>query len=342
MNTVVTTDVARVCRCGTEVASSLLACPACHRLVHADTLNDLASRAQAAAAANDTQSALVHWRSSLELLPTDSRQFVAISERIAALAREAESTPQSPVPASGRWKWLVALGPAGLLLWKLKFLVVAALTKGKLLLLGLTKAGTLASMFAAVGVYWTLWGLWFALGVVLSIYVHEMGHVAALRRYGIQASAPMFIPGFGALVRLKQAPVTAREDARIGMGGPVWGLGAALAALAVAHLGGGAMWSAIARTGAWINLFNLLPVWQLDGSRAFASLTRTHRWLATAAVALAWVITRDGVVMLVVLVAAFRAVTGGSGVPRDRGALGWYAFVALGLAFVFRIAQPQP
>src|ERR1700689_2677115 len=69
------------------------------------------------------------------------------------------------------------------------------LSKGKLLLLGLTKLSTLLSMFAFFGVYWTLYGWAFALGLVLSIYVHEMGHVSALRRYGIPATAPMFIPG---------------------------------------------------------------------------------------------------------------------------------------------------
>ncbi len=334
------TSAGRLCACGTEVATSLLVCPACRRLVHAGTLKDLAERAETAARRGDSQAALGHWRSSLELLPAGSRQFAAVSERIAALVQSVESAPRH-IPASGRWKWLAALGPAGLLIWKFKFLLVALLTKGKLLLLGLTKAGTLASMFAAVGVYWTIWGLWFALGVVLSIYVHEMGHVAALRRYGIAATAPMFIPGVGAFVRLKQAHLAPREDARIGLAGPMWGLGAAAAALAGAHLGGGGMWIAVARTGAWINLFNLLPVWQLDGSRAFASLTRAHRWLATAALAAAWGITGDGVVLLVLIVAGFRALTGGANVERDRGALALYAFVTLALAFVFRIAQLQ-
>jgi Zn-dependent protease len=331
-------DAGRLCACGTQIAASLLVCPACHRLAHAGALKDLAARAEAAALQGETQTALGHWRSSLELLPAGSRQFAAVSGRIEALAQSVESAPRE-VPTSGRWKWIATLGPAGLLIWKFKFLVVVALTKGKLLLLGLTKASTLASMFAAVGVYWTLWGLWFALGVVLSIYVHEMGHVAALRRYGIAATAPMFIPGFGALIRLKQAPLTPREDARIGIAGPVWGLGAAVAALTGAHLGGGPMLVAVARTGAWINLFNLLPIWQLDGSRAFASLTRAHRWLAAAALAAAWMITGDGVVLLVLIVAGFRALTPSVPVEPDRGALAWFAFVALGLALVFRLAQ---
>jgi len=89
----------------------------------------------------------------------------------------------------------------------LENLVLAALGKGKLLLLGLTKSTTLFTMLLSMGVYWTAWGWRFALGLVLSIYVHEMGHVAALQRYGIKATAPMFIPGFaGYWLRRTMAP----------------------------------------------------------------------------------------------------------------------------------------
>jgi Zn-dependent protease len=328
----------RCTSCGTQVAAGLLSCPGCHRLVHADA-KDYAMRADAAARAGDTGAALEAWRASLDLLPPGSKQHLWVSERIDALARTADSTPAAAeLPSTGRWKWLAALGPAALLVWKLKFLVVAALSKGKLLLLGLTKMSTLASMFVAVGVYWTMWGLWFALGLVISIYIHEMGHVAALRRYGIAASAPMFIPGLGALVRLKQAPVNAREDARIGLAGPLWGLGAAVAALLAAYATGGGMWAAVALTGAWLNLFNLMPVWQLDGSRAFASLTRTHRWIAVAALGCAWAITGDGVVLLVLLVTIARAASGGADVPEDRGALALFVVITLALAGTFRLA----
>ncbi len=297
-------------------------------------------RAEAAARTGDTRAALEAWRASLDLLPSGSKQHLWVTERIDALARTADS-PAAPVelPSTGRWKWLAALGPAALLIWKFKFLAVAAFSKGKLLLLGLTKMSTLASMFVAVGVYWTMWGLWFALGLVVSIYIHEMGHVAALRRYGIAATAPMFIPGLGALVRLKQAPVNARENARIGLAGPLWGLGAAIAALLAAYAAGGGMWTAVALTGAWLNLFNLTPVWQLDGSRAFASLTRTHRWIAVAALGLAWLITGDGVVLLVLLVAIARAATGGADVPEDRGALALFVVITLALAGTFRLAR---
>ena len=75
----------------------------------------------------------------------------------------------------------------GLLVWKFKFIALLALTKAKFLLLGLTKASTFLSMFLAMGVYWTAYGWKFALGLVVSIYIHEMGHVAALHRYGFRA-----------------------------------------------------------------------------------------------------------------------------------------------------------
>lgn len=326
--------------CGTQVAPGLLSCPGCHRLVHTSTLKDYAARAEAATGAGDLRAALEAWRASLDLLPPGSKQQAWVSERVAALARQVDSTTAQaePMPTTGRWKWLAALGPAALVIWKFKFIVVVLLSKGKLLLFGLTKMSTLASMFAAVGVYWTLWGFWFALGLVAAIYVHEMGHVAALRRYGIAASAPMFIPGLGAFVRMKQAPVSGREDARIGLAGPLWGLAASIAALIVAAAGGGAMWGAIAVTSAWLNLFNLMPIWQLDGGRAFAPLSRTQRWLAAAALGVAWLITSDGVVLLVLLVAVARAVSAGSD-EEDRGALGLYVFIALALAVVFRLAR---
>src|SRR5204862_5456159 len=122
-----------------------------------------------------------------------------------------------------------------LLLVKFKSVLLIVLTKGKFLLLGLTKLPTLLSMLAWIGVYWSLWGWRFALGMGVSIYIHEMGHVWMLRRFGIRATAPMFIPGFGALVRLQQHPTTVVADARIGLAGPVWALGAAAAGSGLRH-----------------------------------------------------------------------------------------------------------
>jgi Zn-dependent protease len=330
--------------CGTEVAASLLSCPVCHRLVHGQALKELAGRAETAAARGDLREALGAWRSSLELLPPGSRQHVAIAQRIEALSAQVESTSSAatPVPKSGAWKWLAALGPIGLLLWKFKFIVVAILTKGKLLLLGLTKTGTLLSMFATVGVYWTVWGLWFAVGLVVSIYIHEMGHVAALRRLGIKASAPMFVPGLGAFVRMKQLPASPHEEARVGLAGPVWGLFTALACAAVALAMGSAYWSALAVWGARINLFNLIPVRPLDGGRGLLPLSRREAVAVTGVIGGTLLLTGEGMLWLLLLAAGGQLVAGGAPGPGDRRAAVTYSLLvaALGALCLLPVAAP--
>jgi len=340
LNTAAVGAAARCAGCGSDIAPGLLVCPGCHRLVHASALNQLKQDAEAAARGGDFATELAAWRSAIALLPVGSRQHAAVGERIDALTRAggpAVSTPE--MPKRGIWKWLGGLGPVGVLLWKMKFVLVALATKGKLLVFGLTKASTFFSMLLAFGVYWSAWGMWFAAGLVLSIYVHEMGHVAALRRFGLSASAPMFIPGLGALIRLRAQRLAPHEDARIGLAGPMWGLGAAVVSLGIARAGGGPMYRAIAHTGAWINLFNLLPVWQLDGSRGFAALAAVQRWIVVCVFVCAWAVTHDGLFVLLVIAAAVRAFESHAPVEHDRGVLAQFAFLIVALAAVLRLAS---
>jgi len=262
--------------CGTEVAPGFQACPTCGRLVHSETLKKLAAQAASAEQSGDLSVALSSWRDTLDLLPPDSRQHAEILKKVQTLSAQVGDGDSAPKRSS--WK-RGAAGVGGVALLLVKFL-----SKAKFLLLGLTKLPTLLSMLAWVGVYWAAWGWKFAVGMGVSIYIHEMGHVWMLRRYGIRATAPMFIPGFGALVRLQQSPATVIEDARIGLAGPIWGLGAALASFGVYYATGEQFWGALAQFGAMINLFNLIPVWQLDGGRGFRSLTKGQRWLAAIAV----------------------------------------------------------
>jgi Zn-dependent protease len=188
-------------------------------------------------------------------------------------------------------------------------IALVVLGKAKLILLGLTKLTTLTTMLASLGVYWAMYGWKFGLGLLLSIYIHEMGHVFELRRFGIAASAPVFLPGFGALVMLKQRPATPGQDARVGLAGPVWGLATACLCYGLFLLTKAPFWAALARFGAWINLFNLIPVWQLDGSRGFAALTRTNRAWILGIVLTMWVLTNDAVLFLVALGCGYRLFT---------------------------------
>jgi Zn-dependent protease len=298
-------------QCGTELASTMIACPGCRRLVFTDRLNELAASARQATAQGDLSTALARWREALPLLPSDSRQFKVIAATITDLGQHVSAGSPSPVntgdakPAEPRSVGSRIAGGAsaiGLLLWKLKTL-----------LLGLTKASTFLSMLVSMGVYWTLFGWKFATGLVLSIYVHEMGHVITLRRYGFKATSPMFIPGLGALIRLQQQIVNPLEDAEIGLAGPIYGLGAALVAGGVWWATHIPIWAAIAGVGAWVNLFNLTPLGPLDGSRGFHAMSRPQKFLAAATAAAAWGYSQDGLLILVALVGLFRASSDKSG-----------------------------
>ncbi|MDB4938811.1 MAG: Zn-dependent protease [Labilithrix sp.] len=325
--------------CGAAVGPPQLACPRCHRLVHADTLKELAQTAERATNERNHAQALAAWRTALVLLPPRSKQHDQVVAKLQTLSRavsEGVASERAPATTDSKGKKTkpLAAGATGLalLLWKFKLAIAFVLTKGKLLLLGFSKLSTVLSMAVSLGVYAVAFGWKYAAGLLLSLYVHEMGHVASLNKYGIKASAPMFVPGFGAFVRLKQYPANNVEDARVGLAGPIYGLGAALFAAALAAVTGSPMLFAIAKTGAWINLFNLVPIWQLDGGRAFRALSRKQRWAAVGALAAVWFASGESVLVLLLLGAAFRALEKNAPVEGDRQTLLTYAGVVAVLA----------
>jgi Zn-dependent protease len=350
---------ARSCpACGGEIAPRLLACPSCRRLVHAERLKSLAEAAEESECSGDVAGALAAWREAAGLLPRETRQYATITSRIESLGRRAEAgqSPRPTAPAatheqtpsaassshSSRGVIAGLIGSAALAVWKFKFLAVVLLSKAKFLLLGLTKASTFLSMFAALGVYWAAFGGWFALGFVVSIYIHEMGHVAALARYGVKASAPLFIPGLGAVVLLKQELADPRQDARVGLAGPIWGLGAAIGCLGLYVLTRHPIFAALAQFGALINLFNLLPFWQLDGGRAFRSLNRNQRWLAVLSIAVAWAVIEEPLLPLLIVVGIARCVFDKPCAKSDPGALGQYVFLIWALSALSRLPVVMP
>jgi len=190
-------------------------------------------------------------------------------------------------------------------------------------------------MFAFFGVYWSVYGWPLALGLVLSIYVHEMGHVAMLRRLGIDAGAPLFVPGVGAFVMLKQHVTDPLTDAKIGLAGPVWGLGAAVAAFVLYQATGARIWLAIAQLTGFLNLFNLIPVWQLDGSRGLHVLAKWERWALVAAIVLALMITEQRLLLIVGGVAVWRAMQPETG-PGDARVLATFVVLVFALSLLAR------
>jgi Zn-dependent protease len=320
----------RTCaRCSTELSALALVCPACSALVYRERLQDLAARASSATTAGDRATARALWEEARALVPVESEQYQQIGERLGVLSDEtpAPSTPGVTTRSNANW-WksgaAAAVTIGVLLIGKLKFL-----------LLGLTKLSTFASMFGFIAVYWSIHGWPLAVGLAGSIYIHEMGHVAMLRRLGIQAGAPLFIPGVGALVMLKERVTDPIVDARIGLAGPVWGLGAAVASWLTYLTTGAPIWLAITELTGFLNLFNLIPIWQLDGSRGFHALSRQERWIVLAVIAFAIWLTGVGVLWLVGAVALFRTLRGEEG-PGHQPTLFTFAGLVIALAWFAR------
>lgn len=341
------------CQCGTGLAPGMLTCPVCHRLVHSERLTSLAQEADILEHSGDIRAALAQLREALALLPPESRQHQQLGERASRLSDLIDSgkaPSDKPIHVSSDatlaaarnplFKVGAAAGGIALIAWKFKFVFVFLATKAKLLLLGLSKTTTLFSMLLSLGLYWSLWGWHFALGLVISIYIHEMGHVSALRHFGIPASAPMFIPGFGAVVRMHSYPQTAREDARVGLAGPLWGLGAAVAAAGIYLTTDLAFFAAIASVGAWINLFNLVPIWQLDGARGFRALSSAGRWATVALIAACGLATEEGLFILIGLGALIPAFSRQAPDETDRRTFFEFAVLLVALGALTQLPVP--
>lgn len=315
-------------RCGTSLAPGLLRCPSCRVLVYADGLAKIAAEAEQAAAESRLADATHHWHVALELLPPDAPQRAQIDAKLHALGERMErgegGATKPKGPSKGVWAGLVAA---------LLFLA----TKGKLLLVALLNGGALLSMFAFLGIYWNVWGWVLALGLLVSIYLHELGHMFALMFYRVPVSAPMFVPGFGAFVRHGVLP-TPRIGARVALAGPAAGLAAALLAFGIGKLTGAAYWNAIAHLGAIINLGNLIPVWQLDGRKVIAPWTAVERILFAAALIAAAFVAWDGLTTVIAVAALVALAFHRQGGVGDRRGLLQAVAVTLGLGVVLLLS----
>jgi Zn-dependent protease len=201
-----------------------------------------------------------------------------------------------PRPQSKIRRRLSAMG-AGILALLAKFKsVIFLLPKLKLV----ASSGTILVSLAA---YALLWGWPFAAGFIALLFVHEMGHVIALRREGLRASAPMFIPFMGAVIAARSLGRNALAEARVGLAGPILGSVGAAACILASHATGNDMWRALAFTGFFLNLFNLLPVVPLDGGRAMAAMA-PWMWFVGFAAMIPLAILFPNPIILLILVFA--------------------------------------
>ncbi len=186
--------------------------------------------------------------------------------------------------------------------------LVALLAKLKAILLLLPKAKlltTAGTMAVSVVAYASIWGFAFAAGFVALIFVHEMGHVIALRREGIKASAPFFIPFLGAVIGARSLGDNALAEARVGLAGPLLGTIGSAACILVWHATGSDLWRALAYTGFLLNLFNLLPVVPLDGGRAMAAMAPWMWGVGFAGLVALAIIFPNPIIVLILVIGGF-------------------------------------
>jgi Zn-dependent protease len=167
----------------------------------------------------------------------------------------------------------------------------------------LLKFKFLFSMFVSAAFYVWFGGWWFGIGLIVLLFVHEMGHVFEAKRQGLPVSVPIFIPFMGALITMKQMPHNAWREARLAIAGPMIGTLGALAFYIAGLAYNSPHLKALAFLGFLINLFNLLPVIPLDGGRISAALHPVLWFLGFLSLA-ALVIYRPNPLLIIILLFA--------------------------------------
>ncbi len=189
------------------------------------------------------------------------------------------------------------LGPVGaVILVVFKFLAPAL----KFIPLFLKTGGT---MLLSLWIYAQVWGWKYAAGFVLLIFIHECGHLIVAKKFGLKVSAPMFIPFMGAVIALKDAPRNAWMEACVGIGGPLLGALGSAACYALFWPTENPLFLAVAYSGFFLNLFNLVPLWQLDGGRIAAALS-PWLWVVGLVIAVAMLLHHLNFLLLIIAIMA--------------------------------------
>jgi len=305
--------------CSRELALDALVCKQCHTLVHAEQLQQISAGAKMFEEHGEPQKALEAWRRALTLIPDDAEQKKWVRDKIRKLEAVAAVATES------KNAWARKLGPLAP--------IAVFLAKGKFLLT-LFKLKSLLSLATFVAFYWTLYGMKFGIGFAVLILLHEMGHYVDIKRRGLPAEMPMFLPGFGAYVKWAAMGVSLATQAAVSLAGPLAGLiGAAVCALLWWQTRDG-LWAALASSSAILNALNLTPVWVLDGGKAFAALDKIERIVILAAAAVICFAFDEKVFLLVAAGATYRLFTKDLPKEPSRSTLAYFLAVMAGLAAI--------
>ena len=302
-------------------------CPQCQTLVHAARLDELAASARLHEERNELSAAHDDWQAALQLLPPDSSQAVWVRAKLGELFESIRTQAAKANPP----KWVRKLGPLAPL--------ALLLLKGKVFL-SLLKLKFLLSFVSFAAIYWALYGVKFGIGLAVLILVHELGHFIEVRRRGLPADLPMFIPGFGAYVRWTAVGVSADTRALVSLAGPLAGtIGAAFCAVLWLQTQD-RLWMALTSFSAFINLMNLIPVWSLDGGQAMVAINRAGRiGIAIAGVLFAAFFSQP-LLLLVVAGAVYRAFDKSLSpdMPPSYGVTGYFVVLLAALGYLASLA----
>ncbi|HZC65110.1 MAG TPA: site-2 protease family protein [Candidatus Dormibacteraeota bacterium] len=288
--------------CGAPLSLGAIVCPQCHTLLHSEQLVRLSAAAKAQEERGEVLAARDTWASALPLLPHDSDQAQWIRGHIYKLEISARNNPDAAATAAApKYQWAKRLGPLAP--------IAILLAKSQAFLLALFKFKFIFSLLAYMAIYWQLFGAKFGIGFVLLILIHEMGHFVDIRRRGLPAEMPVFLPGLGAYVRWQALGVTRQTRAEVSLAGPFAGLLAAMVCAAMWFYTGEHFWAALTRTGAWLNIVNLTPIWVLDGGQAANALSKPERFMLLAACGVLGAFVRDWSIAIVAAGVAYRLFT---------------------------------
>jgi Zn-dependent protease len=305
-----------------------LVCGACHALIHAGQLESLAADARLHEQRREIGAARDDWSAALELLPPESTQAEWVRNNVRRLDALAASTE----PSASRHAWAKKLGP---------FAPIIVLLANAKFLLALFKLKFLLSLGTFVAFYWALYGAKFGIGFAVLILVHEMGHYIDIKRRGLPAEMPVFLPGLGAYVRWSALGVTAQTRAFVSLAGPLAGaVGAAVCALLWLQTGD-SLWRGLASATALLNVLNLIPVWVLDGGQAVAALDKTERIVLSAAAVLLAALFSQPLFLLVAAGAGYRVFTKDLPAVPSPAATAYYLVLLAALGVLVKLA-PLP
>lgn len=129
----------------------------------------------------------------------------------------------------------------------------------------------------ATRTYWMM-GLAGALGLFVSILLHELGHSVVARRFNVPMKGiTLFI--FGGVAEMSEEPPSAKAEFFVAIAGPIVSIVIAIVCYTAGILGGTTLATPVAGVLAYLGIinavvvgFNLIPAFPLDGGRVLRSI----------------------------------------------------------------------